>query len=283
MTMNTSIVLELQDLASDSQRPLTDLLRKALIVATKLKLDDLRKWLLAELNGYDGRTTVPNYRKLEGRLTGLTRSGEFPLSFREQHADIERRISAVHMFGNIAELEQQAARTGMLYVTLPSSDLRALQELFSSTNSFVPQLVISPAVIRGILDTVRNAVLEWALRLEQQGILGEGMSFSDAEKNRASITPSIHIGSIGSFTGNMGSVNADNIQIGDYSSINQKLKDAGISQAERNKLENLMDELKAAKPEEKPGLVQRGMKWVGKNASNLGAMAAAIHGYFQKA
>ena len=40
-----SIVLELQQLASEDTFPITSLLRKALIVTTKLNLDDFKKFL----------------------------------------------------------------------------------------------------------------------------------------------------------------------------------------------------------------------------------------------
>src|SRR5438034_4415577 len=59
-----SSVIELQKLASDSNSSLIDLLRKALVVATKLKLPDFKKWIESELKGY-GNTKVmdiPKYR-----------------------------------------------------------------------------------------------------------------------------------------------------------------------------------------------------------------------------
>ena len=36
-----------------------------------------------------------------------------------------------------------------------------------------------------ILDAVRNAVLKWSLTLEAEGIIGEGMSFSPVEREKA--------------------------------------------------------------------------------------------------
>jgi hypothetical protein len=39
---------------------------------------------------------------------------------------------------------------------------------------------------QGILDAVRNIVLEWSLKLEGDGILGEGMSSNESEKQAAS-------------------------------------------------------------------------------------------------
>jgi hypothetical protein len=58
----------------------------------------------------------------------------------------------------------------------------------------------------GILDAVRNALLEWALKLEKSGVRGEGMSFSADDRKKAHETHATYnIGTIQTFTGNMGS------------------------------------------------------------------------------
>ena len=56
-----SIVLELQRMATDSSVDVGELLRKALVVATKLELTEFRDWIMHELNGY-GESEVPSYR-----------------------------------------------------------------------------------------------------------------------------------------------------------------------------------------------------------------------------
>lgn len=63
-----SLVLELQRDALDKSVSTTDLLRKALVVARKLKVTDLVEWLTHELNGYPEGADVPEYRKLQGEL-----------------------------------------------------------------------------------------------------------------------------------------------------------------------------------------------------------------------
>lgn len=59
-----SIVLELQQLASEDTFPITSLLRKALIVTTKLNLDDFKKWINNELNGYEKTDEIPKYTRI---------------------------------------------------------------------------------------------------------------------------------------------------------------------------------------------------------------------------
>lgn len=48
-----------------------------------------------------------------------------------------------------------------------------------------PTRHLSRSSVSGILDAVRNMILEWCLQLEKDGILGEGMVFSGKEKETA--------------------------------------------------------------------------------------------------
>lgn len=65
MPERPSLVLELQRLASTEQTRITELLNKALVVASKLKVADFKAWVEGELNGYAIKgQDVPPYRQL---------------------------------------------------------------------------------------------------------------------------------------------------------------------------------------------------------------------------
>jgi len=49
-----------------------------------------------------------------------------------------------------------------------------------------PVLVVEESRLHGIVDAVRTLIVDWALKLEEQGIIGEDLSFSDADKRAAS-------------------------------------------------------------------------------------------------
>jgi len=55
-----------------------------------------------------------------------------------------------------------------------------------SEENFRPTRHMSRTCIVGIVDAVRNIVLEWTLKLEENGILGAGLTFSAREKETAS-------------------------------------------------------------------------------------------------
>lgn len=63
----SSLVQEIQRDATDPDVGVSLLLRKALIVATKLKVTDETHWISLELSGYDRELDeIPGYRELRG-------------------------------------------------------------------------------------------------------------------------------------------------------------------------------------------------------------------------
>jgi len=70
MTNQPSLVLQLQELATDKSNDITDLLRKALLVATKLRVKDFKDWIHNELYGY-GDQPVPDYRTTTAQLKAI--------------------------------------------------------------------------------------------------------------------------------------------------------------------------------------------------------------------
>ncbi len=66
--MVTSIVLELQRDALNREVPISDLLRKAFVVAKKLKITEFENWVTHELNGYENAEDIPKYRQVNGKV-----------------------------------------------------------------------------------------------------------------------------------------------------------------------------------------------------------------------
>jgi hypothetical protein len=79
-----------------------------------------------------------------------------------------------------------------------------------------------------------------------------------------------------------GAVGNGNIQtIGDFAKIHEQLKKAGVTQSERNEIENILDGLKTASESEKHSLMRRGRDWLERNGPAIGAvLGGAIKGYF---
>jgi molybdopterin synthase catalytic subunit len=98
------------------------------------------------------------------------------------------------------------------------------------------------------------------------------MSFDEKERKSAQS----QVFNIQHFTGVLGDVSHSSVQVYHYSSLHQTLKQQNVPQEERNKLENIMDELKTADPTQKKSLLEKGKAWIVKNQKFLGASASIV-------
>jgi hypothetical protein len=185
-----SLVEELQRDALAPQVSLVDLLRKALVVAKKLGVTDFESWLTNELNGYPESSDYklyPDYRILHGEIQAPVPGGYVPVLFRggQNAARLNEVYSRMPTARPIAELESlvEAHPGGLILSYTPEVRLQLMK---GSGSPLPPGLHVPTHQLIGVLNAVRNIVLEWALRLENDGIVGTGMSFSTAEKATAS-------------------------------------------------------------------------------------------------
>jgi len=207
MTQN-SIIIELQELASDKSNDLTDLLRKSLIVATKLKIENFKIWIRNELYGYSDNDNVPPYREIRTDLK-LFNPYEGLIPFIIGNSEIEDAVKNVKLSDQVENLINliNDADTGFVHYKTEDSMQRIFLDMQPNTN-FTAVRRIGVNQIVAIIDTVRSTILEWALELEQEGILGEGISFSQEEKQIAMSNSNINIKQ---FQGVLGNVSDSNL------------------------------------------------------------------------
>jgi hypothetical protein len=275
-----SLVLRMQQQAMDSSVAVTDLVRTALVVATKLEVQEFREWCELELRGYRDRN-VPGYRRVVGELKAWNPvlGGFIPVRFRD--AGVARALAtraAVQPLGELERVYRDTGPDGSVQMPLTPD---VLNQVFANSPGYqmgmVPTVMLARTQVFGILDAVRNTVLEWSLRLEKDGILGEGMTFSSDEKQKAGqITYNIQ-----NFTGVLGTVTAESLQIGDYVAVHSELKRCGVSQDQRNELEEILDQLPNASPEKRTSLLKRGGQWLKRNAGTIGALSDVFRGWFE--
>lgn len=197
-----SFVEELQRDALNSKIKVSDLLRKAKAIAVKLELPELEKWTDNELNGYEGYA-VPSYRIFVGQVQG---EDPYWKPVRFANAETEETFSKQTVGDRVAEMESIVAQTKTLRVYFPLTPETKKQLSKSIRTSADFRIETNTSTIAGILDAIRNTVLDWSLRLEKAGVKGEGLSFSNDERKKAHETQAVYnIGRIETFTGNMGS------------------------------------------------------------------------------
>ena len=179
----SGLVLELQRDALNGSVSTLDILRKALVVARKLSLKDFEQWIKLELDGYQSND-IPDYRKTQGQLRAWNpfHGWQPVVAVDELSLEVLEEFSNVRNSQPIGELIE--------LVKNPESNLSLV--LSSQAETYLSQFIdakvrisVSSSSISKILQAVKNIILEWSLRLEGDGIIGEGMSFSDQEKQIA--------------------------------------------------------------------------------------------------
>jgi hypothetical protein len=177
-----SIVIDIQkQILSKST---TDVLRQAYIIARKLKIKDFEIWINNELNGYKEDASIPEYRNIFGDIKAWNPyRGWVPVIIEDIEVYDKLTISKIGQ--GIPELENiinQSGKKGMVNINLPDSFNQLISDGFPT--KYIQRL--SPASIIGIIETVKNIIMEWILKLEEDGIIGVDMKFTDEEKKIAS-------------------------------------------------------------------------------------------------
>lgn len=277
-----SLVLELQAAALDSNKTLGDVLRMAKAVAIKLKLKEVQHWIDHELNGYPETGEVPEYRKIRGILQAHNPyRGWTPVIVPDDIAEIltlRPNLDPVH---SIERIVSQATSKTTIHVMVEENNAKILfGDHFLFQAGMRPAVVFQEHQLAAILDKVRTRVLDWALALESEGILGEGMSFSVDEKEKAERSVQ-NISIAGNFVGSLGSITGNPT----FSGINQaidSLGQAGVSETEITALKEILSHLEGSStPEERTSWLTRGKEWLSRNAVALASLSDSVRKFIE--
>lgn len=225
-----SIVLELQHDLLAGECDIMNALRKAHIIASKLKLKEFDEWICNELNGYNCSTLeLPAYRRIRGNVEGFNRyRGWIPCVI--PNTRMEDVLSTIPLFeplSTIIELARKAENT--IQYRYSGDVFSKLQKFINSSNEVDLQISVSASMVKAIPELVKNCLIEWTLRLEEHGIKGEDMMFNEKEHEAAKRVPQ---------------------QINNYygTVINGQISQSQISSGDNNTF-NYYDDIKKAIPE----------------------------------
>lgn len=203
-----SLVTQLQRECLDPNVSALEIMRKALVVSKKLGLTEFLRWINLETEGYKVGDDFPEYRIVTGQIKAWNPyRGWIDVCFDDP--EMQEKLSCRPIGQPIGELEsltRTSKGTGLFHV--PFDPHTENQLMRASKLPLKPTLEVSPASVTGIIEAVRTTVLNWCLNLEEKGIIGEGMTFSDKEKQKAAET-SYHVhfhGSVGTSQVQQGTV-----------------------------------------------------------------------------
>lgn len=244
--MSESMVLKFQAMALDNETSVSALLRMAKAIAVKLDLKDVEKWINSELNGYEN-TKVPDYRKIRAHLRavhphhGLV---EAPVA----DGTLEEKLSTVYLQASVGELESVPAGANLTFA-LSTQTSHMLQSSQPEFLRFSLVRLVGNNKIMNTLEQVRNRLLSWSLELEQQGILGENLQFSQQDKIRAPMTTNNfnfngtvnNAGVMGSGNHDFTQQNTQHIAAGDFEALKERLQSIGFTAENVGELKALID------------------------------------------
>ena len=172
-----SLLREIQEAAVSETTSVATVLRKCRILAARLKHDDLKTWVLYELDGYPDFDSIPSYRILScesfgnffGRFGSEIRNAQIPLSCLPEKW--RESLSNVYFNQGVGELQDlvSSSKEGKLQ-QLWSADLYPIigQQIYQDMNLVQAWKKISQSGVVGILDAVRNKILNFSLEIEAE-------------------------------------------------------------------------------------------------------------------
>ena len=169
------------DLVNESAE-LSNTLRKAKVLASAIGLPEFREWVDSELSGYPDRDKVPSYRRFRptnlGTFGGPFQSGvkNMVLPTYNLPGQVKDFAENLIFFDGVGALEAQAS---------DSHQRKWPQEMVMLARDAIPMTAgvvlvdahqpIPAHVISGILDQVRNKLLDFVLGLQESNITSEDL------------------------------------------------------------------------------------------------------------
>lgn len=214
----SSLVLDLQPEVLKPDCDILNSLRKAHLIAAKLKLVEFDSWIMSELNGYKGdQLDFPQYRIVRGVLKARNPyNGWIPVQFADNKTETLFSSRKLPMpISEIIELNNNSS--GAFHMQLPAEAINFIMEMSEMPMPMQTILSISTHYLKSIIEQVKNCLLEWTIKLEATGILGEGMRFSQEETNMAKEIPQ----QINNYYGTVvnGDVSQSQVVSGDHNAI----------------------------------------------------------------
>jgi hypothetical protein len=280
-----SLLREITDAAVDTSIEISTLLRKCKILAVRLGNKEFDSWVEHELNGYDSPDEVPSYRIMEkvqsrGNFVGMFQSSANnipipPSLIPEEYREYLTKSYFMDPIIYYSNLLGNAENKGTFAENWSADYLRIFGgKIFENMNCISAWKVIPEGSIASILDTVRNRVLSFALKIE-----AEAPDAGEAEPNtepiaNEKVTQIFNTYIQGDVTnlaaGIQPSIEHTQITVtkNDFSSLQSFLSSIGLGQQDIDELSEAIDEDEPSRnPNDFGGKVK---SWLGKMVHKAG-------------
>ena len=170
-----SLLREIQASAIDGTSDLETLLRKCRVLASRLQNNEFKQWVQSELDGYRDEIEVPEYRHIQsqayGHFFGPFGSGLSNMQIPDSciPKKLRERLTFLKMQQGVSGLASLArgSESDTIHMNWPA-DVYPLFDGKVYENMRLAQawLALPKSSVIGILSTVRNRILDFALEIE---------------------------------------------------------------------------------------------------------------------
>jgi hypothetical protein len=230
------------ELATDDKQSLAVLLRQCVVLAYELKNERLKAWANHELNGYGDSEEMPEYRIVNAPAIGTFSAGYyFPtvkrpipsFAMEKEHRSAAETVRLAEPVSSYEDILNAEGNT--LGFQWDSNLIHYYQARFIQQHALIDAVQELPkSALTGMLDTIRNRVLNLALQLKDE--IGESdadlknvkTDSAGAEKVGHIVQTQIFGGTVYIAAGEQ-NINVQNIAVGNWDDLQKALKNSGIS------------------------------------------------------
>lgn len=283
------LVDEIVDGAMRSSVPLADLLRKCRVVAQQLDNEPLKAWVKSELDGYpEGRASLPAYRILRIHARGMFVGpiailNDQPLSPHVLDQKHREWATTAYLLQSLAVYERLLEdKKGDLRMPWPAEIVVRYQADFIDDFTLNRAWQVIPvSAVLGLVESVRNRLLDFALELQGNLAKAEQASVPIAPEKVTSAFTNIILGGtnvIGAvISGDVNQSGNKAVIKGNFASLVSVLADLGIPASESEALKSALQEDEA----ETGNRTLEGSRvkaWMQRAIGFLGSSAAKLSG-----
>ncbi|MYB75874.1 MAG: hypothetical protein F4X83_01985 [Chloroflexi bacterium] len=290
-----SLINEIQEATVDSSIDLPTLLRKCRLLAARMRNQGLAQWADYELNRSPSIESLPSYRTL-----GAQSFGDFydslgngmknaPIPSYSVPSEVREFITSHSFLAGVGEIDAmvQNFKNSSTIQLRWSSDvfLRLGETIYSGYSCFGAWKMVSRSAVIGILETVRNRILEFSIEIEAE-LLDDADLSSLAEfpqERSQQIFQTVIYGDVGNLSyASSGFSQTAEIQVAknNLSSLKDYLEKHKVTEEDICELFTALEE--DDEPDQQGKLGERTSVWIGKmvgkavsGAWNVSSSAAA--------
>ena len=266
----------------DENANLPNILRKAKILASELRLKEFKNWIEFELDGYPSMDDAPNYRSFKpenyGTFTGPWGSDAKNVilptfGLEEPVKSFAKQLTLTE--GVAALTEMLDSKSGGYSRPWPQEAIILARDKMNMSDDMVlveAHQPVSPNVISGILDSIKNKLMDFVLDLKDKDVTTETLRNGTLKREVALNSFNTHIYGNQNVVGTGVNVHQEitPVKHGDIQSLLDALRELNLADEDLSELQTAVTSEPTA---EKDSFGSKVNAWIGKMAGKAAAGA----------